>query len=119
MMKNRFFTSIFLIVLAIASLTSCERDTVTMNLSIFDPRSNDAKTALDGLKVKWVNGDAIKINNQSYTISVAGGNATISGIESDDNGYYAFYPAEFAQSAVTNNFQVMMPETYTYTSDGV
>lgn len=118
-MKNRFFTSIFLIVLAIASLTSCERDTVTMNLSIFDPRSNDAKTALDGLKVKWVNGDAIKINNQSYTISVAGGNATISGIESDDNGYYAFYPAEFAQSAVTNNFQVMMPETYTYTSDGV
>ena len=101
---------------------SCQKEDLEGKLRLTAEKiQNPTKVAIDGTVTEWVNGDQVRINNSTKTVSVEGALATI---ESDglSSPYHAVYPASLAADSdlTSGSVTVELPDEYTYleTSDG-
>jgi len=113
-----------------AVLTSCKKDNdvVSFRATISNYRNtdNNGKVYIDANRyANWINGDEVLINGANYTVGVTGtGDNRIASINrvavatSDQDGYYAIYPAERALTTPTSGFpQILLPQVQVYRED--
>ena len=104
--------------IALCSLffTSCNKDSDTV-FSAHIEQYNGTKDYVDnGNKIYWSDGDRLKINNGTYTVNVAGNDATINAEGVTDYGgqYYAAYPDSYAAIAANGTITFTLPEKEAY-----
>lgn len=97
---------------------ACQRES-------FEPRypinaeafSSGAKMAVSGRTASWVEGDKVKVNVSTATVSIAEGQAYLSGNVQEANNYRAVYPASIVSADTLGSDQVTvtLPSYYTYT----
>ncbi len=108
--------------LALLSLGSCTKDTVTLRAKISHYNSSKAesgaKVYLDGNTPRWNNGDTIKINGNSALINVSS-DGQIASIEVISASLYtAVYPASIATDLTNSSAaQLMLPRLQAYRED--
>ena len=102
MMKKGFTLSIALMALVCILSTGCKKDGNTVNLRAhIDYPSNNSKVYINNLLPCWNDGDAIYINDASYQVSNPNGaTASLTGVTENDS-YYAIYPASIVPSGTT------------------
>ena len=113
-----------------AVLTSCKKDNTTVSfratISNYRNTANNGKVYIDDNRyANWIDQDEVLINGANYTVgvTVTGDNriASINGVAvatSDQDGYYAFYPAERALTTPTSGFpQILLPQVQVYRED--
>lgn len=113
-----------------AVLTSCKKDNdvVSFRATISNYRNtdNNGKVYIDANRyANWIDQDEVLINGTTYTVGVTGTGdnriASINGVAvatSDQDGYYAFYPAERALTTPTSGFpQILLPQVQLYRTD--
>ena len=101
-----------------AMLASCQKEGETTTLKLFTEESNsgDSKMAVDGMAMRWCNGDVVRINNNgTFSVNVSGSGATVTA------GYYPFEtplravtPNIASSSLDSNQCSVSLPATYNY-----
>lgn len=77
------------------------------------------RTVLSGNKVKWVEGDKIRVNGTEYTVSLSDDalSATVEVEEAD--AYYAFYPSEWVSAYTDGVYTFTVPDRQDgFVSDG-
>ncbi len=77
------------------------------------------RTVLSGNKVKWVEGDKIRVNGTEYTVSLSDDalSATVEVEEAD--AYYAFYPSEWVSAYADGVYTFTVPDRQDgFVSDG-
>lgn len=95
---------------------SCNKDSDTV-FSAHIEQYNGTKDYVDnGNKIYWSDGDRLKINNGTYTVNVAGDDATINAEGVTDYGgqYYAAYPDSYAAIAANGTITFTLPEKEAY-----
>lgn len=95
---------------------SCNKDSDTV-FSAHIEQYNGTKDYVDnGNKIYWSDGDRLKINNGTYTVNVAGDDATINAEGVTDYGgqYYAAYPDSYAAIAANGTISFTLPEKEAY-----
>lgn len=113
-----------------AVLTSCKKDNTTVSfratISNYRNTTNNGKVYIDDNRyANWIDQDKVLINGANYTVgvTVTGDNriASINGVAvatSDQDGYYAFYPAERALTTPSSGFpQILLPQVQVYRED--
>lgn len=105
-----------------AMLSSCQKEDAgtmtTLNLFTEESSMGDSKMAVDGLSMKWCNGDQVRINNNGvFNVSVSGNSATVT-------AQYSAFPfstplrvlsPDISSSNITSDqHQISLPSTYTY-----
>ena len=101
-----------------AMLASCQKEGETTTLKLFTEESNsgDSKMAVDGMAMRWCNGDVVCINNNgTFSVNVNSSGATVTA------GYYPFEtplravtPNITSSSLDDNQCSVSLPATYNY-----
>ena len=101
-----------------AMLASCQKEGETTTLKLFTEESNsgDSKMAVDGMAMRWCNGDVVCINNNgTFSVNVSSSGATVTA------GYYPFEtplravtPNITSSSLDDNQCSVSLPATYNY-----
>ena len=100
------------------SLTGCKKDneksgpsgeTVTLSATL----GGGEKTEIDGVKMKWSEGDAVAINDKPYTAKLSNEDktATFEVDRADDGKYCAYYPASLYDEG---NNKYVLPSTQYY-----
>lgn len=129
-MKKNIFISLCMVMAVTAVLTSCKKDNdvVSFRATISNYRNtdNNGKVYIDANRyANWIDQDEVLINGDNYTVGVTPSGddriASINGVAvatSDQDGYYAFYPAERALTTPTSGFpQILLPQVQLYRTD--
>lgn len=80
--------------------------------------NNSSKVLVDGLTSTWADGDEVRINDQTATVSVTTGNASVHLGSGVDAPFYGVYPAGIYNSNSGASYTLNLPATYTYETDG-
>ena len=80
--------------------------------------NNGSKVLVDGLTSTWADGDEVRINDQTATVSVTTGNASVHLGSGVDAPFYGVYPAGIYGSNSGASYTLNLPATYTYETDG-
>lgn len=125
-MKKSIFISLCMVMAATAVLTSCKKDNDTVSFrATISTYQNNGKVYIDNNRfANWIDDDEVLINGAPYTVEVEGSGdnriASINGVAvatSDQDGYYAIYPAECALTKPTSGFpQILLPQVQLYRS---
>lgn len=109
----------------LVAMTGCRKDDVAnmITLTTEDFTSNGAKTSVSGNEVHWVDGDQIRINDQTGTVSVSGttASASLSGeISGDIRGYYpaSIITASGAANGNTDSPTIIFPKRFASSFSG-
>lgn len=124
-MKQKCTTKLFAI-LAVACIfvMGCREENDDEVFTALTQDYNDSKDYISGSMVFWSNGDAVRINNGTYTIAVDNGDshrATINaeGVAAMGGEYYAAYPADISNVVSAGHITFSLPQEEVYTeSDG-
>lgn len=118
--------SLIMIAAFVAMAVSCQKESATENVPVkgiektFVVSSPDTRTALDGMSVKWMEGDEITVvaagsgNQYTFTLSDGAGassasfTGTLAEADTEETVFYAVYPAvDFTSDgkkiSITNN----------------
>ena len=120
---KRHIMILSLVMLAFAACQKSDDDLITLNVELGNYAAPDnAKMYVDARNyTHWTSGDQVKINNYTCTVDISGSKAQITGVQQNNYGYTAVYPASIATKyfgATTTNFDVNLPSTQTYAVDG-
>lgn len=103
--------------------TGCRKDDDSTVFTAVMPNYDGAKDYIDGSMVFWSDGDSVRVNNGTFTVTVSDGDrhrATINAEGADAIGgeYFAAYPADIASITNANHVTFSLPQEETYTTDG-
>ncbi len=103
--------------------TGCRKDNDSTVFTAVMPNYDGAKDYIDGSMVFWSDGDSVRVNNGTFTVTVSNGDrhrATINaeGAEAIGGEYFAAYPADIASITNANHVTFSLPQEETYTTDG-
>lgn len=103
--------------------TGCRKDDDSTVFTAVMPNYDGAKDYIDGSMVFWSDGDTVRVNNGTFTVTVSNGDrhrATINaeGAEAIGGEYFAAYPADIASITNANHVTFSLPQEETYTTDG-
>jgi len=77
-------------------------------------QDHGTKTAAQGNRVYWVNGDQVYLRGNTYSVTVDNGKAYISGAPSGEGDIYGYYPATIKpDSPNQDNVTISIPNNYT------
>lgn len=106
-MKNRYLYSIVLVLTGAVLFDACNKDEqfIEMKARIVTYGDNGSKVYVDAPSANWTaryanwhNGDKVKINNEEKIVVMGTESnvptASISRVQSDNNGYFAIYPSD-------------------------
>ncbi len=117
---NPFAKAMMPALLVLALFSGCTKDnTETFILAFQSP--NGGKAYLNDRYACWSDGDEVKINGMSYTVTVATPTATTKQARilnvTHATDYYAIYPASYCSGVMTGTANILLPTTIHY-SDG-
>lgn len=103
--------------------TGCRKDNDSTVFTAVMPNYDGAKDYIDGSMVFWSDGDAVRVNNRTFTVTVSNADrhrATINAEGADAIGgeYFAAYPADIASITNADHVTFSLPQEETYTTDG-
>lgn len=103
--------------------TGCRKDDDSTVFTAVMPNYDGAKDYIDGSMVFWSDGDAVRVNNRTFTVAVSNGDrhrATINAEGADAIGgeYFAAYPADIASITNADHVTFSLPQEETYTTEG-
>ena len=111
--------SIFSLVALLASVllfSGCQRDHVSGQLTLVaEGMNHGGKMAVDGYSAAWATGDPVRINDEVVSVSVDGGNATVSSATTFKAPFYGVYPSGiYADNSGANYYTLELPNHYVY-----
>lgn len=76
-------------------------------------QDHGTKTAAQGNRVYWVDGDQVYLRGNTYSVTVDNGKAYISGAPSGEGDIYGYYPANLKPTSPNqDNVTISIPRTY-------
>lgn len=122
-MKQKCTTKLFAI-LAVACIfvMGCREENDDEVFTALTQDYNDSKDYISGNMVFWSDGDAVRINNGTYTIAVDDNDshrATINaeGVTALGGEYYAAYPADISNVVSAGHITFSLPQEEVYTEN--
>lgn len=122
-MKQKCTTKLFAI-LAVACIfvMGCREENDDEVFTALTQDYNDSKDYISGSMVFWSDGDAVRINNGTYTIAVDDNDshrATINaeGVTALGGEYYAAYPADISNVVSAGHITFSLPQEEVYTEN--
>lgn len=112
--KKIHYVAIAMALFVSSALVSCNKEPEFLGLRINaeNYQTDESKTYVSGTSVHWKNGDRIRINGTECSVTVDGGNVSVTGFSgSVSDGIYAYSPA----SMVVTDEQTTRP-TVTFPS---
>lgn len=118
-MKKTIFSILTLAVVCMFVFSACKKDDKTFRVTTQKYNgTGDAKAYIENNYACWSDGDPVKINATTASVSLEITNsvyeATINGIPRTDDGYYALYPASYCEGSFTNGSVIELPSVINY-----
>lgn len=124
MNRTNFLTSLLAIVCITILATSCRKETDKTVFTCTMPSYNGTKDYILDSIIFWNDGDAVRINDGVYTVSLDDAahhyKATINadGVTAYSGNYYAAYPANISSIATNGQVTFTLPQEEVYTTSG-
>lgn len=80
--------------------------------------SPNTKLVVNGAVSTWADGDAVRINNQTASVSKDGSTARVTLDENTSSPFYGVYPAGIYASNSGANYTLTLPASYAYATSG-
>ncbi|MBR3528648.1 MAG: hypothetical protein IKN84_03220 [Bacteroidales bacterium] len=104
------------------AFTACEKENLDGKIVIQAEKLGNGKVAMEGRSSTWVDGELIRINDKTKTVSVTDDVATIdNSVESLTAPYNAIYPAAICPDADLSgaaSIDITLPDEYHYSESG-
>lgn len=117
-MKNRTM------ILAMAAVTllvaGCQKEKSFDGMLILAEGFNspNTKLAINGNVSTWADGDVVRINDQTATVSISESQAKVTLANKTTNPFYGVYPASIYDDNTGADYTLTLPDSYTYATDG-
>lgn len=94
---------------------SCRNENADGQLTLLaEGMNHGGKMLVDGYSTMWASGDQVRINDETVTVSVSDGSATVSSGSKFTAPFFGVYPAGIYRSNSGASYTLNLPDTYSY-----
>ena len=94
---------------------SCRNENADGQLTLLaEGMNHGGKMLVDGYSTMWASGDQVRINDETVTVSVSDGSATVSSDSKFTAPFFGVYPAGIYGSNSGASYTLNLPATYSY-----